>query len=177
MPPLFREPAFVYIAMHGRRHRRSKEGEIAMNKFVLGACLAAVAAVSAHAQMNTDALKWGPAPAVLPKGAEIAVLSGDPGKAGLFTIRLRMPAGYAIPAHHHPTSEYVTVISGDFGLGMGDKLDKAKGMTLHPGGFAEAPAGMNHFAWAESDAIVQVHAEGPFALTYANPADDPTAMK
>lgn len=148
-----------------------------MQKYFLGACLAAFAAFSAHAQMNADSLKWGPGPANLPKGAELAVLSGDPGKAGLFTIRLKVPAGYAIAAHHHPTSEYVTVISGDFGLGMGDKLDKTKGMVLHPGGFAEAPAGMNHFAWAESDAVVQVHAEGPFALTYVNPADDPSTMK
>src|SRR5215472_17278082 len=132
---------------------RPKEGNIAMNKFVLGACLAALAAVSAQAQMNADGLKWGPAPAVLPKGAEMAVLSGDPAKAGLFTVRLKMPAGYTIAAHHHPTTEYVTVISGDFGLGMGDTLDKAKGMTLLAGGFAEAPAGMNYFAWAESDAV------------------------
>ena len=148
-----------------------------MQKFVLGACLAALAAFSAHAQMNTDSLKWGPAPAVFPKGAEMAVLSGDPGKTGLFTVRLKMPAGYAIAAHHHPTTEYVTIISGDLGLGMGDQLDKAKGMVLHTGGFAEAPAGMNHFAWAETDAVVQVHAEGPFALTYVNPADDPSTMK
>ena len=148
-----------------------------MHRFVLGVCFAALAGVSAQAQMNADGLKWGPAPAVFPKGAEMAVLSGDPGKAGLFTVRLKMPAGYAIAAHHHPTTEYVTVVSGDFALGMGDKLDKAKGMTLHAGGFAEAPAGMNHFAWAETDAVVQVHAEGPFALTYANPADNPTAMK
>jgi len=154
-----------------------RKGNIAMQKFVLGACLAALAAFSAHAQMNADNLKWGPAPAVLPKGAEMAVLSGDPGKAGLFTVRLKVPAGYAIAAHHHPTSEYVTIISGDFGLGMGDKLDKAKGMVLHAGGFAEAPAGMNHFAWAETDAVVQVHAEGPFVLTYVNPADDPSTMK
>src|SRR5438270_12524148 len=88
-------------------------------------------ASSASAQINSDDLKWGPAPAVFPKGAQMAVLSGDPGKAGLFTVRLKMPAGYAIPAHHHPTTEYVTVVSGDFALGMGDKLDPAKGMMLH----------------------------------------------
>jgi quercetin dioxygenase-like cupin family protein len=147
-----------------------------MKKFVLGACLAGMTAVSVHAQMNSDVLKWGPAPAVLPQGAQMAVLSGDPGKAGLFTVRLKMPAGYAIQAHHHPTTEYVTVVSGDFALGMGDKLDQAKATTLHAGGFAAAPAGMNHYAWAVTDAVVQVHAEGPFALTYANPADDPSKM-
>ena len=148
-----------------------------MRKLLLGSCLAVLAVISAHAQMNSNDLKWGPAPAVFPKGAQMAVLSGDPGKAGLFTVRLKMPAGYAIQAHHHPTTEYVTVVAGDFALGMGDKLDKSKGITLHAGGFAAAPAGMNHFAWAVTDAVVQVHAEGPFALTYVNPADDPSNMK
>ena len=129
---------------------------------------------AAQAQVNSGDLKWGPAPAVFPKGAEMAVLAGDPGKAGTFVIRLKMPAGYKIPAHHHPTDEYVTVISGDFHLGMGDKLDAAKSAALAPGGFAEAPRQMNHFAWTQGGAIVQVSAEGPFAMTYVNPADDPT---
>jgi quercetin dioxygenase-like cupin family protein len=151
-------------------------GGIIMRKLLLAACFG-FAAFSVHAQINSDDLKWGSAPAVFPKGAQMTVLSGDPGKAGLFTVRLKMPAGYAIQAHHHPTTEYVTVVSGDFALGMGDKLDKAKGMTLHAGGFAAAPAGMNHFAWAVTDAVVQVHAEGPFALTYVNPTDDPSNMK
>src|SRR5947208_8616919 len=123
-----------------------------MQKFILGACFAGLAAVSVHAQMNSDDLKWGPAPAVFPKGAQMAVLSGDPGKTGLFTVRLKMPAGYAIQAHHHPTTEYVTVVSGDFALGMGDRLDPAKAMTLHSGGFAAAPAGMNHYPSAVTDA-------------------------
>jgi quercetin dioxygenase-like cupin family protein len=148
-----------------------------MRKLVLGACFAALAAVSAHAQMNSDALKWGSAPAAFPKGAQMAVLSGNPSKKGIFVLRLKMPAGYMIAAHHHPTTEYVTVISGDFALGMGDKLDKGKGVTLHAGGFAAAPAHMNHFAWAVTDTVVQVDARGPFAITYANPADDPSKMK
>ena len=53
-------------------------------------------------------------------------------------------------------------------------LDAEKGVTLHPGGFAEAPAKMNHYAWTASEAIVQVHGQGPFVITYVNPADDPS---
>ena len=139
---------------------------------VLGGMLALAA--PAQAQMNSADLKWGPAPPVFPAGAQMAVLSGDPGKAGTFVIRLKIPAGYKIPAHHHPTDEYLTVISGDFSLGMGDKLDETKSADLTAGGFAEAPAQMNHFAWTKSGAVVQVWADGPFAMTYVNPADDPT---
>jgi quercetin dioxygenase-like cupin family protein len=129
---------------------------------------------SAQAQVNASDLKWGPAPPVFPAGAQVAVLSGDPGKAGTFVIRLKLPADYKIPAHHHPTNEYVTVISGDFSLGMGDKLDAAKSAHLTAGGFAEAPAQMNHFAWTGNGAVVQISADGPFGMTYVNPADDPT---
>jgi redox-sensitive bicupin YhaK (pirin superfamily) len=123
--------------------------------------------------VNASQIEWAPAPAFVPEGAQIAVLSGDPSKDGPYVVRLKLPSGYQIPAHNHPTAEMVTVISGDFHLGMGDKLDEAKGMLLTAGGYAEAAAKMNHFAWATSPTIVQVHGQGPFAITYVNPADDP----
>ena len=84
-----------------------------------------------------------------------------------------MPAGYKIAAHQHPTAEAVTVISGELSFGMGDKLDGAKAQKLGPGGFVYLPANMNHFAFASGDTIIQINAEGPFAIKYANPADDP----
>jgi hypothetical protein len=115
---------------------------------------------------NSCNLKWGPAPPALPKGAEITVLSG--------VVRLKVPEGYKIPAHNHPTTEYVTVISGNFHLGMGDKLDEKNGVALMAGGYGEAPAKMNHYAWASSPSVIQVHGQGPFEITYANPADDPS---
>jgi quercetin dioxygenase-like cupin family protein len=124
--------------------------------------------------VNSSQLKWGLAPSVFPKGVQIAVLSGDPFKDGLYVVRLKMPSGYKIPAHNHPTDEMVTVISGNLHLGMGDKLDEKKGVLLTAGGYAEAPAKMNHYAWATSPTVVQVHGQGPFAITYANPADDPS---
>jgi quercetin dioxygenase-like cupin family protein len=76
--------------------------------------------------MNAGDIKWGPAPNVLPAGAQMAVVSGDPSKDGLYVVRLKMPANYQIPAHNHPTTEYVTVLSGDFHIGMGDRLDRKK---------------------------------------------------
>lgn len=121
-----------------------------------------------------DTYTWGPAPPVFPAGAQMAVLHGDPSKSGTFVVRLRFPADYAVAAHNHPTDEYVTVVSGQLSLGMGDKLDRAQGNSLHQGGFAVAPAKMNHYAWTDTGATIQIQAEGPFALTYVNPADDPT---
>ena len=129
--------------------------------------------MAAHA-MRADQLKWTPAPPVLPKGAQISVLSGDPDKAGRFTIRLKTPAGYKGPADSHPTAERVTVISGDFHFGMGDKLDEAKAQKLSSGGFVDLPANMNHYAFTSTEAVVQIDSEGPFAIKYVNPADDPS---
>jgi quercetin dioxygenase-like cupin family protein len=129
---------------------------------------------AAQAQVNSPDLKWGPAPPIFAKGAQMAVLSGDPTKSGPFVIRLKVPAGYRFAAHHHPTDEYVTVLEGDMSLGMGDKLDETKGMSLAAGGFAMAPANMNHYAWSKAGTVIQVSAQGPFAMTYVNPADDPT---
>jgi quercetin dioxygenase-like cupin family protein len=116
---------------------------------------------------------WGPAPPFLAKGAQFAVYQGDPGKAGEYTLRLKLPAGYVIAPHFHPTDEHVTVISGSFLVGMGDTVDRAQAQTLAPGGFITAPAQAHHFAVAVADAVVQVHGMGPFAITYVHAADDP----
>jgi hypothetical protein len=134
----------------------------------------AKAPASAHVMATPADLKWGDPPPVLEKGAKFTVVSGDPGKAGLYTVRLKMPAGYKINAHWHPTDEHVTVISGSLGLGMGDKFDKTALKTLPAGGYALLPAEMHHFAMAKTAAVVQVHGMGPFALTYVDPNDDPS---
>ncbi len=133
-----------------------------------------VSAMDNHVVQSPDTLKWGPAPPALPKGSEIAVLSGDPGKEGMpFVIRARMPAGYRIAPHTHPTDEHVTVISGTFNIGMGEKFDEAKSAAVKAGGFAVAQKGMAHYAWFSEPTVIQVHGVGPFGITYVNPADDP----
>ena len=128
----------------------------------------------AHIMATPSELKWGNPPPVFEKGAAFAVVSGDPSKPGIYVVRLKMPAGYKIAPHWHPTDEHVTVISGEFALGMGDKIDQPSAKALPAGSYALLPAQMNHYALAKSDATVQVHGMGPFALTYVNPADDPS---
>ena len=122
-------------------------------------------------------VKWSAAPPVLPKGAMVAILSGDPAATGPIVLRLKLPAGYKIPAHWHPTDEHVTVLSGVFYIGMGDKLDPKQGQAFTSGGYAVALAHMNHNAWTKTGATVQINLMGPFALTYVNPADDPSGAK
>ena len=119
-------------------------------------------------------IKFGPAPATLPAGARLALIEGDPGKAGEFAMRLWMPAGYQIPPHFHPGTEHITVVSGTFYVGMGEKFDRTRGTPLPTGTFGALPAGMRHFAWTEGETVIQLHGVGPWRLTYVNPADDPS---
>ncbi|HMJ05674.1 MAG TPA: cupin domain-containing protein [Chthoniobacterales bacterium] len=130
-----------------------------------------------HQVIDPANIVWGEQPPGLPPGAKAAVLSGDPGKKGSFTVRLRMPAGYKIMPHTHPTAENITVLSGTFHLGTGDKFDESAGHTMGAGGFMAMPAGMKHFAWATEESTIQVHAEGPFKIVYVNPSDDPRTAK
>jgi ketosteroid isomerase-like protein/quercetin dioxygenase-like cupin family protein len=125
--------------------------------------------------LPASGITWGDPPPVLPKGAKMAVVSGDPSKAELFAVRLQMPAGYTIAPHSHPTDEHVTVLSGTFGLGMGETVGQLK--DLPAGGYALLPAAMPHFAKALTAATVQVDGMGPFVLNYVNAADDPSKKK
>jgi quercetin dioxygenase-like cupin family protein len=96
---------------------------------------------------------------------------------GAYTIRLKFPAKYAIPAHSHPTDENVVVVSGSLTFGMGDKLATGAGTnkTLSPGGFALMPANMNHYAFttAMGETTIVLYGQGPVEFKYVNPADDP----
>jgi hypothetical protein len=153
------------------------------NELTLGASLLSAALLAAPASfaadatsgtyMNPEEVKWGDAPPVFTKGAKMAVLSGDPGKAVPFVARLMLPANYKIAPHWHPTDENVTVISGSFAIGMGDKLDP-KAKAYPAGSFFSMPAKMHHFAFAKKETIVEVSGMGPFTLTYLNPEDDPS---
>jgi hypothetical protein len=125
-----------------------------------------------HLMVVPSDLKWGDVPS-LPPGAKIVVIEGPLSEAKPFTMRLRFPANYQIPAHYHGAIEHVTVISGTFNMGLGDKLDTKATRALGPGSMGIMRPGTRHFAWTEGETVVQVHGVGPWTITYVNPADDP----
>ena len=125
-----------------------------------------------HMMVVASELKWAAVPS-LPPGAQIAVLEGPLNKAGPITARIKFPANYRLPAHTHPVIEHVTVISGTFHMGTGDKLDMTKTKPLTPGGFAIMQPGTRHFAWTAEETVVQIHSVGPWGITFVNPADSP----
>lgn len=141
--------------------------------FVVAAAILVVGPVSVQAKTSKPDLKWMAGPPGLPDGAQFAVVSGDPGKAQKFIINLMLPAGYAVPAHWHPTTEKVSVLSGKVGYGMSDKLDKAKAKWASAGQHVTMKAKMNHWVMANAPAELQVTGMGPFQITYVDPKDDP----
>ena len=126
-----------------------------------------------HVAASPDKLKWAAAPPAFPKGAQIAVVTGDPSKEGPFVFRLKLPDGYRVAPHHHPKPERITVLAGTFYIGMGDKFDPEKGRAMPAGSFGTWPAGMKHFVWTKGETVIQLHGTGPWSLTYVNPEDDP----
>ena len=132
------------------------------------------AAPAPHLVTQPADMKWGDPPPVFPAGGKMAVLKGDPAKPGLFIVRFKAPDGYKIAPHWHPTTENLTIISGTFNVGMGDQADPAKSTAMSAGAFASMPAKMHHWASCKGETEIQISAMGPFALTYVNPADDPT---
>jgi hypothetical protein len=122
-------------------------------------------------------MEWKPGPPSLPKGVSIAVLEGDPSAEGPFVFRLKAPDGYRIPPHTHPKVERVTVISGTFNLGMGEKFDEKAAKAMPAGTFGYWPAGMKHFAFTKGETVVQLHGTGPWTIVYLDPKDDPRNQK
>ena len=125
--------------------------------------------------LQAKGMKWMDGTAVaLPKGSQVAIVKGDPSKAGDFTVQLKFPADFTVPPHSHPGDETVRVVTGGpLHYGMGEKADMAAAGTLEKGYHVTLGAGMNHWAHAPVATVVQVNGKGPFGITYVNPADDP----
>lgn len=138
---------------------------------------AACAQDSAFIVHKPDQLDWRPAPASLPPGAQVAVLRGDPTQPGLFTMRLKFPAGYVVMPHWHTNDEHVTVISGELKIGMGDKAGREKTTLVLPGSLMVMPKTHRHFAYFDKETVLQLHGISPWVVNYVNPADDPRLKK
>jgi quercetin dioxygenase-like cupin family protein len=139
---------------------------------ILVAALPVFAQHAMHQVAMPDTLKWVDPPTF--PGAKLAIVNGDPSKEGLFVYRVKVPAGYKIPPHKHKASENVTVLSGLFFVGMGEKFDQGSGTELPVGAFIAIPPEHAHFAWSGGqETMIQVHGYGPTDIRFINPADDP----
>ncbi len=141
---------------------------------VMAASVWFLAAPGAMAQSSPDpeSLEWS-VPPVLPPGALIAVVSGDPTAPGEFTLLVSMPNGYRLPPHSHPGYERVEVREGTLLVGVGDVLDPKRTQVLAAGDSATAPAGVHHFSIARGRTVLSATFMGPYTITYLRAEDAP----
>ena len=130
-----------------------------------------------HIMVMPGDIQWMDAPPGLPPGSKAAVIEGDPGVAGLFTMRAKIPANYKIMPHFHPADEHITVIEGNCYMGVGDMFDEKAAKEMVTGGFAVMKVGTHHYFYSKKECIIQLHGMGPWGITYLNPADDPRNQK
>jgi quercetin dioxygenase-like cupin family protein len=134
----------------------------------------AAAVLKTHIMVTPGDVQWSDCPPAIPSGAKCATIEGDRSVPDrLFTYRLKMPDHYRIAPRFHPADEHLTVISGTFKMGLGEKFDAKTMKPMVAGSFMVMPKDAPHFALTEGETIIQVHAIGPWGLTYVNPADDP----
>jgi quercetin dioxygenase-like cupin family protein len=110
-----------------------------------------------HKLVTPAEIQWGPAPAVLPAGAQGAILYGDPTKDGLFSMRFKLPKGYRVPPHTLSKAGLFTVMSGTFCIGMGETADPSKAKAMPAGSFIALAPGTPHFVAVDEETVVPSH--------------------
>jgi quercetin dioxygenase-like cupin family protein len=126
--------------------------------------------VGAHAQNAESVVKFPNElefKAPLSPAPQVAVLYGDPTKAGVYVTRVKLAPGLKVMPHWHPDEwRTAVVLSGTFYFGVGEQWDESKLKTYPTGTFFSEPAKMPHFAWAkDGEVILQVTAMGPTGTT------------
>lgn len=132
-------------------------------------CVGSNYAAGAHAPKpaiarESSSIVFGAAPPSMPKGVQMAVLEGDPRAEGMFTLRLKVPAGFSLPRHTHPVDERVTVLEGSVSVGFGSASDPNDARTFGPGSFYVNPPGVPHYVSSEQGAVLQITGEGPWRV-------------
>jgi len=108
-------------------------------------------------------------------GIQTVTLKGDPTKAGLYTILLRVGPNTKIQPHSHPDDRAATVVSGDWYFGYGREFDEKALKFLPPGSFYTEPPGVDHFAMTKATGVViSITGTGPSGTTYVDSKNDAT---
>lgn len=119
-----------------------------------------------------DNLTWSSFDA-FPPGAKAVILAGDPRQAGPFMLRVKIPPNYKVAPNWQTATVYVTVLSGRYHIGIGDKFNPKYGKTLPSAGSVIIPADSHLYFWTNTGAVLEIHGIGPWEIHYVNSADDP----
>lgn len=124
--------------------------------------------------LTPEEIEWKPGPDSLPPGSLYAILEGDPSQPEMVTMRLAFPPNYELMPHTHSGFERVTVLAGTLYFGPGDEMNPAMAKELPAGSFFLFPPDTPMFGFTgDQETVIQLNVEGPWEITYLNPADDP----
>ena len=103
-------------------------------------------------------------------GAEQAVLAGDPSKPGLYVVLTKWLPGNMSRPHWHPNDRFITVISGTWWVGSGDKFDPEATVPVREGSFAvHEPKEVHYDGAKDEEVIVQIVGVGPSGTIVVEP--------
>jgi hypothetical protein len=157
-----------------------------MSALVILSAIAAALALSAQGSQSAQQrvtpaeVKWptatgGAAGTSGVSGTQTVILKGDPTKAGLYTLLLRLGPNTRIQAHAHRDDRVATVVSGKWYFGYGREFNEAALKELPPGSFYTEPPSTFHFAMTKAEGVtIQITGMGPTDTIYADPKNDPT---
>src|ERR1700730_18971499 len=118
-------------------------------------------------------MQWRSQGALAAPGPEQVNLVGDPAKPGRYTLRLKFPKGFRIAPYTHPDSREVTILSGTFATGYGEKFDAARLKILPAGSFYTEPANVPHYIEIEEEVVLQVSGTGPSGRKFIDRPEAP----
>jgi len=156
----------------------NKAGEIMQIKTMLtmgalGVLLFSAGAAHCHEldvmALTPSEMKWSAQGGLALPGLEQTTLVGDPSKPGPYTIRLKFPAGFKVAPHTHPDSREVTVLSGTWYTGYGDKAEAGNLKELPAGSFYTEPANVAHYVEVREPTVIQVSGTGPSSRKFVGP--------
>ena len=131
---------------------------------LLAATLAGPAAPEKPIAFMPEAMVWVDAPPSLPPGSKLVVLEGNPRAEGMFTMRIRVPAGSELKPHWHPQHERVTVLSGAVEVGFGTVASKTSVTRYGAGSFYVNPPRVMHYTYFPEATEVQLTGQGPWEV-------------
>ncbi|HVE69774.1 MAG TPA: cupin domain-containing protein [Thermoanaerobaculia bacterium] len=113
---------------------------------------------------TSEAVVWKDGPPTLPAGSKTAVLEGDPRAEGIFTMRVRVPAGATLAPHWHPRHERVTILSGAAELGFGSTATPSATKRYGAGSFYVNPPRTMHYLFFPEETVMQMTGIGPWEM-------------
>lgn len=130
---------------------------------ILPAAAIGLAALSAPVWAEKDEkgfVRTRPEQVDLSKGQ--AVIEGDPGKPGIYVMRIKFaPHHFSMP-HWHNTDRHIVVLKGTWYMGVGEKFDPSTAVPMPVGSYVKHPAGAIHWDGAMNEEVVlQIIGEGP----------------